>query len=313
MSIRLHVEVCKKEGTANYGSIGATCGLEVEIDLATLADPSAAVARIRGFYSLCELAMNEELARLKDPAAAAAATPTNPPPAKRPADRTPPSRRRSSPPPSSTTRSMTCPRMTTRQRTDDACWDGHAANPRTPRTGWSDWGSGYDIPTGSSTGRQSKSRRPTRATGKPTGGRAVTRERGPRGEPPRGPGTFRRGLRRLAGPGLRTLATPGWADADRDSEPHPPFPPLGDGRGESPAGGLGGTTHVSGAERPTACLPRRLVEPPQGILGAQTSRGGAGCPDQPGHDAQAERSDPAAGMTGTPGGTAAGAGPRRGH
>jgi hypothetical protein len=89
MSIRLHVEVCKKEGTANYGSIGATCGLEVEIDLATLADPTAAVARIRGFYSLCELAMNEELARLKDPATAAAA-PTNPPPAKRPADRTPP-------------------------------------------------------------------------------------------------------------------------------------------------------------------------------------------------------------------------------
>jgi hypothetical protein len=88
MSIRLHVEVCKKEGTANYGSIGATCGLEVEIDLATLADPPAAVARIRGFYSLCELAMNEELARLKDPAAAAA-TPTNPPSAKRPADRTP--------------------------------------------------------------------------------------------------------------------------------------------------------------------------------------------------------------------------------
>ncbi len=93
MSIRLHVEVCKKEGTANYGSVGATCGLEVEIDLATLADPASAVARIRGFYSLCELAMNEELARLKDPAAApatAAADPTTPPsPARRPADRPP--------------------------------------------------------------------------------------------------------------------------------------------------------------------------------------------------------------------------------
>ena len=35
--------------------------------------------------------MNEELARLKDPAEApAAAAPTNPPPAKRPANRTPP-------------------------------------------------------------------------------------------------------------------------------------------------------------------------------------------------------------------------------
>ena len=78
MSIRLHVEVCKKEGTANYGSIGATCGLEVEIDLATLADPAAAVARIRGFYSLCELAMNEELARLKDPAAARRGRPDKP-------------------------------------------------------------------------------------------------------------------------------------------------------------------------------------------------------------------------------------------
>src|ERR1700677_621611 len=96
MSIRLHVEVCKKEGTANYGSVGATCGLEVEIDLATLADPAAAVARIRGFYSLCELAMNEELARLKNPAAVsaapppggtAAADPTTPPPAKQPAAR----------------------------------------------------------------------------------------------------------------------------------------------------------------------------------------------------------------------------------
>ncbi len=89
MSIRLHVEVCKKEGTPNYGSIGATCGLEIEIDPGTLADPAAAVARIRGLYSLCELAMNEELARLKDPAAApaaAAAAPiTPPPPARRPA------------------------------------------------------------------------------------------------------------------------------------------------------------------------------------------------------------------------------------
>ncbi len=66
MSIRLHVEVCKKEGTANYGSIGATCGLEVEIDQSDLSDPVAAAARIRGYYSFCELAMNEELGRLRN-------------------------------------------------------------------------------------------------------------------------------------------------------------------------------------------------------------------------------------------------------
>jgi hypothetical protein len=96
------------------------------------------------------------------------------------------------------------------------------------------------------------------------------------------------------------------------ASPTPRFPLGGRKGGKPPAGGLGGgRTHVPGAERPTACLPGRLVEPPQGILGAQTSRGGAGCPDQPGHDAQAERSDPAAGMPGTPGGTAAGADPRR--
>jgi len=102
MSIRLHIEVCKKEGTDNYGSIGATCGLELEIDQSVLADPAAAVARIRGYYSFCETAMNEELGRLRNPAADPAAAGPNPaaeapPPAKRPVARspaTPPSAKR---------------------------------------------------------------------------------------------------------------------------------------------------------------------------------------------------------------------------
>jgi hypothetical protein len=42
MSIRLKIEVCKKEGIEHYGSIGATCGLELEIDQSVLADPAAA-------------------------------------------------------------------------------------------------------------------------------------------------------------------------------------------------------------------------------------------------------------------------------
>jgi hypothetical protein len=69
MTIRLRIEVCKKEGTDYYGSIGATCGLELEIDQSVLADPVAAVARIRSYYSFCETAMNEELGRLRNPAA----------------------------------------------------------------------------------------------------------------------------------------------------------------------------------------------------------------------------------------------------
>jgi len=91
MSIRLHIEVCKKEGTDHFGSIGATCGLDLEIDQSALADPAAAVARIRGYYSFCETAMNEELARLRTSAngtpAPAAAVP--PPAARQPAARTP--------------------------------------------------------------------------------------------------------------------------------------------------------------------------------------------------------------------------------
>ena len=80
--------------------------------------------------------------------------------------------------------------------------------------------------------------------------------------------------------------------------------PWGDGRGRSPPpGGLGGnqprnwertrdhlkTSRLDGGDlcerarkAPSSFVFGRLVEPPQGILGAQTSRGGAGCPDQSG-------------------------------
>jgi hypothetical protein len=104
MSIRLKIEVCQKEGTEGYGSIGATCGLELEIDQSVLADPAAAVARIRGYYAFCETAMNEELARLRTgqpaaagngPAVAAAAPPPKRPVARSPA--TPPPSKRAAP------------------------------------------------------------------------------------------------------------------------------------------------------------------------------------------------------------------------
>jgi hypothetical protein len=75
MSIRLKIEVCKKEGTTNFGSIGATCGLELELDQSDLADPVKAAGRIRGLYAFCETAMNEELGRLRNGNGNAAAAP----------------------------------------------------------------------------------------------------------------------------------------------------------------------------------------------------------------------------------------------
>jgi hypothetical protein len=67
----------------------------------------------------------------------------------------------------------------------------------------------------------------------------------------------------------------------------------------------------SAATHRLSCL-RRRTEPPRVLLGGAGSRGGAGCPDQhrPGMG-QAQENDPAAGVPGTPGATAAGAGPRR--
>jgi hypothetical protein len=97
MSIRLHIEVCKKEGTEHFGSIGATCGVDIELDPAVFNDPAAAVARIRGYYAFCETAMHEELARLRtgQPAAGTAAAnglaaaAAEAPPPKRPVARSP--------------------------------------------------------------------------------------------------------------------------------------------------------------------------------------------------------------------------------
>jgi hypothetical protein len=63
--ITLNVSVCKKVGTANYGSNGATCSFaNVELDEQLLHDPPALAAKIRGWYALAELAVEEEIGRL---------------------------------------------------------------------------------------------------------------------------------------------------------------------------------------------------------------------------------------------------------
>ena len=86
MSIRLKIEVCKKEGTDNYGSIGAVCAIDFEIDQSVLADPAVFVAKVREQFAMAEAAVKDELGRLKaKPDANGHATTAGPnPPAKRP-------------------------------------------------------------------------------------------------------------------------------------------------------------------------------------------------------------------------------------
>ena len=68
MSIKLHVSVSRKVGTANYGSNGGTCGLEIELATGLLADPPKLAETIRRHFALCETAVDEELAKLARPA-----------------------------------------------------------------------------------------------------------------------------------------------------------------------------------------------------------------------------------------------------
>jgi len=62
--ITLKVEVCRKEGTDNYGSIGAACAVE-GIEVQAGAD-MAEILRLRDHWlGLCEATVDDELARLR--------------------------------------------------------------------------------------------------------------------------------------------------------------------------------------------------------------------------------------------------------
>jgi hypothetical protein len=107
---------------------------------------------------------------------------------------------------------------------------------------------------------------------------------------------------------------------------HLPLPPGGTGGGEaSPPGRLGGgPTTCRERSDPPPVFPQETRRAPPNPFGGGGESGRARCPTNPGQEAQAERSDPAAGMTrparlavapspasagrGVP---AAGAGPRR--
>ena len=74
MPLKLSVGVSRKVGQPGYGSVGAACGLEVELDPTLLREaPEEFEARARSAYAACARAVDAELARLTAPPALALA------------------------------------------------------------------------------------------------------------------------------------------------------------------------------------------------------------------------------------------------
>jgi phage terminase large subunit-like protein len=66
MPLKLTVGLAKKVGQPNYGSLGATCGVEVELENSLLGgDPDAFRARVRDAFVACRRAVDDELERLQ--------------------------------------------------------------------------------------------------------------------------------------------------------------------------------------------------------------------------------------------------------
>ena len=68
MPMKLNVGVSRKVGLPDYGSVGASCNLELELDAGLLErDLEALHDRIRGAYVAAHQAVQDELARLQAP------------------------------------------------------------------------------------------------------------------------------------------------------------------------------------------------------------------------------------------------------
>jgi hypothetical protein len=63
MPLRLNVGLTKKVGLPAFGSIGATCHVEVELDANLLHDPENFQRHVRHAFSVCTQAVADELSR----------------------------------------------------------------------------------------------------------------------------------------------------------------------------------------------------------------------------------------------------------
>ena len=74
--MKINIGLSQKRGLPNYGSAGASCQIEVEVDAALLAqDPEQFQHRVRTAFAACRQAVSEELSRT--PAAGDAASHCN--------------------------------------------------------------------------------------------------------------------------------------------------------------------------------------------------------------------------------------------
>ena len=79
MALKLNVGVSRKVGLPDYGSVGASCNLELEVEVGLLErDLDAFHARVRDAYVAAHQAVHDELARLQAPVEAPGDPPAPP-------------------------------------------------------------------------------------------------------------------------------------------------------------------------------------------------------------------------------------------